>query len=136
MIISPNKNNQSFQGFGGEGFGGFTANGEPTTQELLAAAIAQGGAVGAAAERFADPKKSFFASLTDKSMGALDKFITTLQTGSYAVRGLIDPDLTVREAIEQRATPGEMLVEDAPFGATRGERFRTGAMRFAVDILG
>lgn len=135
MIITPNKKNQNFQGFGTEGFGGFTSSREPTTEELLAAAIAQGGALGAAAEQFATPKKSFFSSLTDKSMGALDKFIATLQTGNYAVRGLLDPDLTVREAIQQRATPGELLVEDAGFGASKAEKFRTGAMRFAVDTL-
>lgn len=135
MIISPNKTGQGFQGFGNSGFGGFTGSGEPTTQELLAAAMAQGGAVGAAAEQFSTPKKSFFASLTDRSMGALDKFVSTLQTGSYAVRGLIDPELTVREAIEQRATPGDFLIDDAPYGATKGEKFRTGAARFAVDTL-
>jgi hypothetical protein len=140
MIIEPIKAGGTLGSLGGGVGSGIGNLGRPvsqplTSEDLLATAIAQGGAVGEAAKAFMNPKKSFFSTVTEKSLGALDKFVSTLQTGNYAIRGLIDPDLTVREAIEQRATPGKMLIEDADPDATKLERFGVGAMRFAVDTL-
>lgn len=139
-MIEPNRTKGSLGSLGGgmgSGLGNLGSSGvQPlTTEDLLAVAIAQGGAVGEAAKAFMTPKKSFFSTLTEKSLGALDKFTAALQTGNYAIRGFIDPDLTMSEAIQQRATPGEYLVDSADPGAGKLDKFVVGLARFAVDTL-
>ena len=123
-----------FQGFGG--FGGFgRQNTQPTADELIAAAVAQGGELGRAAERLQNPKKAFFATMTEKAAGALDSFVSTLLTPMYSVAGLMDPDQTVAEAVRNRTSPGDVLMQRPDMDATTGERARYQLGKFAIDTM-
>lgn len=109
--------------------------GSTEVDQLLAAAISQGGAVGEAAERLANPKKAFFATMTERTAGALDKFVSVIQTPLYGIAGLLDPDMTMAEAISKRQTPGDVLLTRPGSNASTAEKAGYQTMKFAFDTL-
>tara|TARA_R100001086_G_C11848217_1_gene261025 strand:- start:10404 stop:13748 length:3345 start_codon:yes stop_codon:yes gene_type:complete len=109
---------------------------EPTVDELLKAASAEGGVVGDTAERLMNPKKSFFSTMTDRTFRTLNGFIDTIQTPMYAVGGLLDPTRTMGEAIKEKVSPGDVLLQNKP---SKSDPFinRAGyqVAKFGVDTL-
>lgn len=127
MIIQPRQ---------GDRLGSIGRAPEPTVDDLLRAAVAEGGAVGDTAQRLLDPKKSFFSTMTDATMKTLNGFVDTIQTPMYAVAGLLDPTRTVAETVRDRVSPGDVLMPDAPLKeASFYEKAGYQVAKFGVDTL-
>lgn len=109
---------------------------EPTVDDLLRAAVAEGGALGDTAQRLLDPKKSFFSTMTEATFKTLNGFIDTIQTPMYAVAGLLDPNMTIADAVRDKVSPGDVLMKDAPL---KEDSFLSKAgyqiTKFGVDTL-
>lgn len=104
-------------------------------ESLFLAAQAEGGALADAASRLSDPKQSFFATLTDKTFATFSAFANAIQTPSYTVAGLFDPNSTVKQAIQERITPGDLILGDVDRDAGFGERLGYGIGKFAIDTI-
>ena len=109
---------------------------QPSVDDLLRAAVREGGAVGDTAERLLNPKKSFFSTMSEATWKTLNGFVDTIQTPMYAVAGLLDPNSTIREAVEEKISPGDVLIQNKPDKSDpflNRAGFQVG--RFALDTL-
>lgn len=88
--------------------------GEPSIDDLLNAAMNEGGELARAAERLTDPKKTALGWIGDRTWRTLNGFIDTIQAPMHAVAGLIDPNLSVADAVKQNVSPGDVLMGDGP----------------------
>lgn len=111
------------------------SKGQLTVDDLLSAAIAQGGAVGEAAQRIANPEKSIFQKVLGAGGSALSGIIHTLQTPLYAVAGAIDPNMSVSEAIKNHVTPGDRLIDRPSEYDSFLIKVGYQAKKFALDTL-
>lgn len=106
-----------------------------TTDDLLAMAMAQGGAVGEAAAQLASPRRSIMQAIGQGALTTLDRFIHTIQTPLHVVAGALSPEHTVGDAIRERVTPGDLFIEDPGQEASRLERVLFGVKKFSFDTL-
>ena len=103
-------------GFGSlGGFQGFGSSGDDTlsSQELLMMAKMNGGSLAQVAEELTHPERSILSTIGQGFKKAFQGFVDVISTPSEIVAGLISPDFTVKEAIEQNKR-----VSDAIFGDT------------------
>ena len=131
MIIQPKSGTQGL-----DSLGGLNQPRQSTVEDLLRAAVAEGGAVGEAAQRLMEPKKSFFSTMTEATMSTLSGFITTIQTPMYAVAGLLDPTRSIAEAVKERVSPGDVLMQNKPLSSDPWiARAGYQVTKFGVDTL-
>ena len=114
---------------------GRVSNGQLSVDDLLAAAIAQGGAVGDAAQRIANPEKTLFQKITGATGSTLSGIINTLQTPLYAVNGMLDPDMSVADSIKNHVTPGDRLIQRPDKYDPFMDKVAYQAKKFALDTL-
>lgn len=136
MRITSNEQPQSGGGGFGGGFQDFGGSSPDfTVDDMLAAAKAEGGALGDAAERLSNPKTSFFSTVREETVGALGKFIDILMTPSYAIGGLLDPTRTMAEGIQDKVTPGDYMLERPSEIDSFGTKAAYQVKKFAVDTM-
>lgn len=121
MAIYSNSNysggNNSFSSFNSfnSGFGSFNSfsggSDELTPEELLTIAKAKGGSIGQVADELVHPERSILSTIGNGFKKAFKGFVDTISIPSEIVAGMISPDYTIKEAIEQNKR-----VSDAIFG--------------------
>jgi hypothetical protein len=116
------------------GFSGFNER-ELTVDDLLNAAIAEGGALGDAAMKLQNPGETFYKRFARASMSTLSGLIHTIQTPLYAVAGVMDPNKSVKETVSEGITPGDLLLERPDEYANFLEKSKYHISKFAVDTL-
>jgi hypothetical protein len=111
------------------------ANVQQNINDMLASAQAQGGAVGVAADRLVNPKKSFFATMTQDTLGVLQDAINTLAIPSNVIAGLLDPNSTVADAIQNHETPADALLGPAQDQGNWWSNAGMGVVRFGLSTM-
>lgn len=113
-----------------------TPSGDASENELLYnLALSQGGALGDAAANLRDPKTSFFRDFGGMAKNAFVKVADALQTPLNMVAGLMDPNTTIREAMEKNITPGDILLEKPLKSDSFFDKTKFFVGKFALDTL-
>lgn len=104
---------------------------------LLELARLQGGAVGEVAEELVNPEKSFLSRVGNTLGGGFQKFVNTMLIPSNVVAGVLSADHTVREALDQKLMPSDVLFGEDSLDpdATAMEKVGNFFTRFTVDVL-
>jgi len=106
-----------------------------SSQGLLALAMGQGGAVGAAATEMAHPTTGILSSISSGLKNSFRKFVDIISVPSQAVAGIISPSVTVKEAIEKNISPSDIIFGEKKKNANLLEKTGSFLVRTATDIL-
>ncbi len=107
----------------------------PETENLLQAALLQGGAVAQVAAELAHPNGSFLSMAKHKLGQSFSFVMDTLSIPSNAIAAMMDSDLTFEEARKQHVTPSDILFRDKEKPNTLGEKIGDFGARLVVDVL-
>ncbi len=118
---------------GGGSAGAFNLS--PETEELLQAALANGGATAQVASEIVHPNGSFISSAKEKMGGALMGVLNTLMIPSNGIAALMDTDLDFAEARRNHVSPSDVLWKDTETPETITGRIAEGAARLTMDVL-
>lgn len=122
-----------------EGFGGADDNGDLTPEELLTIAQASGGAVSQVAEELVHPERSILSTIGNGFKKAFKGFVDTISIPGEIVAGMISPDFTVGEAIDQHKRVSDAIFGDKNiFGGdepTTLQKVGNFVVRLPIDIL-
>jgi len=125
--------------------GGFSSLGLPSTildvkkplqtsEGLLNLAEQQGGTVAQTAQNIVSPEKSFLGKLSDTFKSGLTNVIKVLSIPSNIVAGVLDPNKTIKEAIDAGEMSSDVLIGDIKPETTLG-KVGLFAGKLAVDVL-
>lgn len=110
-----------------------------TPEELLMIAKSRGGAVGQVAEELVHPERSILSTIGNGFKKAFKGFVDVISTPSEIVAGIISPDYTIKEAIEQNKRVSDAIFGDKNvFGGdepTTLQKIGNFAVRLPIDIL-
>lgn len=141
-----NGGNQGFSSFNSlnTGFGGFdsfggSSNDNLTPEELLLVAKARGGAVSGVADELTHPEKSILSTIGNGFKKAFTGFVDAISVPSEIVAGLVSPDFSVGEAIDQHKRVTDAIFGDTSiFGgkeASTMQKIGNFIVRTPIDIL-
>lgn len=105
-----------------------------TSQGLYELARAQGGQIAQEAEEIMNPQMTFLGKVADYGKTALSKTIKVLNLGANVVAGLIDPEKTVREAIDEEIMPADVLYSGVE-PETKLGKAGVGVAKFLTNVL-
>ena len=105
-----------------------------TSEGLLELARQQEGNVPQIAEQIVNPEKGFLGKLSESFKSGLTNTIKVLNIPSNIVAGAIDPNKTVKQAIEEGTLPSDVLVGDIKPETTLG-KIGSFAGKLAIDVL-
>lgn len=105
-----------------------------TSAGLFTLAQDRGGTVARAAQEIVSPEKSFLGTIASIGKQTLQKTIRVLQMPSNIVAGAIDPELTIREAINQNIAPSDVLIGDLT-PETKLGKVASFTGKLAIDVL-
>lgn len=122
---------------GGSGSGG-AVNLSP--EELLIIAKARGGATADLASELSDPRRTFMGAVKEKVGNAFKGFLDVLSTPSEIIAGVLSPNLTIQEAMEQNTRVSDVLFGDTNIfnkdgDPTTMQKIGNFIVRLPVDIL-
>lgn len=80
-------------------------------QQLYQLAVQQGGPVATKARAILEPQITFWGKVKNFTTGALWKVIKALNVFSGIEAGILDPDKTIKEAVEEGAVPSDIIFE-------------------------
>ncbi len=80
-----------------------------TSAGLYGLAQAQGGQVASEAQQIMEPQSTFLGKMADFGRTALTKTIKALNLGANVVAGIISPDKTVGEAVQENILPADVV---------------------------
>jgi len=103
----------------------------PETEELLRAALDNGGAVAQVAAEIAHPNGTFLSRAKEKLGNAMSNTIDVLSMGNYAVAALMDPDIDFQEAYKKKITPSQLIFGDSEAGGKVAQF----SARLVTDVL-
>ena len=131
-----------FGGFatGGTSFGTFPSFGQSTfdlntPQGLLDLAMLQDGAVAEAAFELIHPEKSMLSQIGSGLMNTFAGFIDIITIPEQVIAGMIDPDISIGEAIEENIRPSDVLFGEVDEEMSAMTKVGGFFIRTATDIL-
>lgn len=107
----------------------------PETEELLQAALSQGGAVSQVAAELIHPNGSFISMAKKKLGGAFSSVMNTLMIPSNGIAAMMDTDLTFKEARDRHVAPSDVLFRDLEKPETVGGKVGMFGARLITDIF-
>ncbi len=124
----------SLNGFSGfKGFGG--SQDLTDVNALLSLAQQQGGIIAQTANELAHPTTSILSTIGDGFKKAFKTFVDVISVPSEVVAGIISPEFTVKEAIEKRIMPSDVIFGEQDGNATTLQKIGGFITRTATDIL-
>ena len=122
-----------FQGF--PGFGR-SENDLSTPEGLLELARLQGGAVAEVAEELMHPEKSLLSRMGESAKTTFRSFVDVISIPSQVIAGIMSPDHSIKEAIDQDIMPSDVLFGDQdPDDDSAMSKVGNFITRFATDVL-
>lgn len=110
-----------------------------TPEELLMIAKSRGGAVGQVAEELVHPERSILSTIGSGFKKAFKGFVDTISLPSEIMAGIISPDYTIGEAIDQNKRVSDAIFGDKNlFGGdepTTMQKIGNFIVRLPIDIL-
>ena len=127
----------STQGTQSNGFKSFSSTQQDLTdtQLLLELARAKGGAVETAAEDIMNPKNSIMSHIAEIGKDAFTGFVDVISTPGEIVAGMISPDKTIKEAMDENLTVDRVLFGETDPDATTLQKIGSWTGRTATNIL-
>lgn len=127
--------NRGLGGFGGfEGFGSKSRRLDDT-ETLLELARMQGGSIQAAAEELVHPQTGILSTIGEGFKNSFKNFVEIISVPSQTIAGIIDPDITIGEAIRENISPSDVLFGDKDPEATTLQKTGSFFTRLATDVL-
>lgn len=128
---------KGFTGFGnGVGFTGFgVSSSQVTSDQLLQAALGQGGSVSQVAQELMHPETSMLSTVGDKFKNAFSNFVNIISVPGQVVAGTISGDITIKEAIQKDINPSDVIWGDTQKNRTTTKKVGDFLVRTATDIL-
>lgn len=124
-----------FSGFGGmQGFGGSNPD-LNTASGLLDFANQQGGMIAQQANSLANPTTGILSTISDGAKNAFGGFIKAISLPSNIVAGIIDPNKSIGQAIDEGERPSEAIFGKQDANATTMQKVGGFLVRTATDIL-
>ncbi len=102
---------------------------------LLNLAVAEGGAVGEAAQSMLHPKTSILSTVGKGFKSTFRGFIEVISAPGQAVAGIISPDVTVREAVRENIRAADVIWGNPDPSNTTMRKVGDFFVRTATDIL-
>ena len=111
-----------------------------TSEELLMIAKSRGGAVGQVADELVHPERSILSTIGDGFKKAFKGFVDTISLPSEIMAGIISPDFTIGEAIDQNKRVTDAIWGDKNIFNSQGEpttmqKVGNFIVRLPIDIL-
>ena len=106
-----------------------------TTEQLLQIAKLEGGAVGEVAEELTHPERSMAATAGDKMKNSFSTLVEILTAPNQAVAGILDPNLTMGEAIKKNVNVSDVLLGSKPKDLSIPGKVGSFIGRTAIDVL-
>jgi hypothetical protein len=106
-----------------------------TTEQLLQIAKLEGGAVGEVAEELTHPERSIGATVSDRLKRSFSGLVEILTAPNQAVAGIIDPTITIGEAVKKNINVSDVLLGDKPKDLSLSGKVGSFIGRTAIDVL-
>jgi len=110
-------------------------NEQSELDKLIQLGANEGGAVGEVIQELTQPKRSMLSTIGTGFKNAFNEFTDIISTGGQVVAGILSPDLTIKEAVQQDVLPSDVLLKEPDPEATGMEKVGEFFVRTAVDIL-
>ena len=114
---------------------GFTKPDISSSEALLSLAREHGGAISQVAEELSHPERSILATIGDGFKKAFSSFVDVISLPSEVVAGIISPDRTIKQAIDEDLRPSEVFFGKTDPNASAMSKVGSFFTRTALDIL-
>lgn len=108
---------------------------DPQTQALINIAHQRGGSVAEAVDELVHPQTSILSTIGDGFKNAFKGFVDTISIPSNVVAGMISPDKTISEAVNEHLRVSDVIFGEQDKNATTLQKVGGFVVRTAVDIL-